>query len=302
MRWLGVGALLVACGGKPATPPEQPTPEPSPIVTASLDAGTHTVATSGSDYGTKHPTFVRAFDRTSAKWMALCQVRKDTDGNGKVEVHVGHHGEIFGDTAQLYFIIDGGEGTQVDNLVDASPDDRWVAVVRGRSLELIDTHTRAVFELVDADVEDDQRPGAAHRAARFATNAILYVRHRDQADALVIHDLATHTEREVKLPDRIWRFGLADTTAEVYTVARDQGFPRLETTLGAGECTGPAASWSSYGQQGPKPVQRYVDLAKGAEIKNPSQLPAERPRVTPTRVPTVDDGGDGPARWIDQPR
>lgn len=289
MRALVVG-LLAACTKAPQ--PAEPAPQPAPHQPAVVPPA----RTATGDYGTAHPTFVRAFDRVSSRWMALCQARKDTDGDGRIEIMVGHHGELFGDAMQLYFVIDGGDGTQVDHIVDTSLDDRWVVLVRGGGLELVDTKTRALCELKDADVESDNRPGAWHRAARFATDRLLYIRHRDKGDALVIRDLATQTEREVAVADRIWRFANADAVAEVYTIPRGTDFPRLDTTLGEGECLGPPASWSSYGQRGPQPTQRWFDLAAGAEIKKPAKPPAERTYGTPAREPDVPDD-KGPARW-----
>lgn len=226
--------------------------------------------------------------------MALCQARKDTDGDGKIEIHVGHHGEIFGDDMQLYLVIDGGEGTRIDNLVDTSVDDRWIVVVRDGSLELVDTKARGTYELRNADIEADNRPGAWHRAARFATNRLLYIRHRDHNDVLVIHELDSHAEREVAIADRIWRFADADKVAELYTIPRGDDWPRLNTTLSAGECLGPPASYSTYGQQGPKPTQHFVDLDAGAEIKNATV--SERQYPTPTKQPEIVDD-KGPAHW-----
>jgi hypothetical protein len=290
---LGLLFIAVACTKVPPTPaaevPEQRA-EPAPALRLAPSPASGV-------FGTAHPTFVRAFDHTASRWMALCQARADTDGDGKVEVHVGHHGAVLGDDIELYFIIGGGDGTLADHLVDASLDDRWVALVRGDALELVDTETRAVFPLVQADVQDDHRPGVPHRAARFANDRVLFIRQRDSADVLVIHDLATHAERELELPDRIWRFGLADEVAEVYTIPRGQGFPRLWTTLDAGECTGPAASWSTSGQRGPEPTLRYVDLARGIEIEDPARVPAEMPDKTPAKEPVLAGDRLGPVRW-----
>jgi hypothetical protein len=248
------------------------------------------------DYGTAHPTFLRTFDRVSSRWMALCQARTDTDGDGKVEIFVGHHGELMGDDMQLYFIIDGGEGTQVDSIVDTSFDDRWVAIVRGSALELVDTQTRAMFELKDADIESDNRPGAAHRAARFSPEHVLYIRHRDKGDTLVIRDLASQAEREVTVSDRIWRFAEADRLVELYTIPHGSDFPRLSTTLGEGECLGPPMSWSTHGQSGPTPTPHWIDLDRAVEVKKPAAPLVERVHPRPVRVPEIVDD-KGPARW-----
>ena len=61
-------------------------PAPIKAVVGRLPIGT-------GAYGTAHPMLLRAYDRNE-RWMALCQARKDTDGDGKIEVHSGHHGWI----------------------------------------------------------------------------------------------------------------------------------------------------------------------------------------------------------------
>jgi len=298
MRALAACSLLVACTKAPPSTPNTATQtqSPAPPVVVQQSGIAQPAGPKSDTYGTAHPTFVRAFDHVSSRWMALCQARKDTDGDGKIEIHVGHHGELFGDSMQLYFIIDGGDGSLIDHVVDTSADDRWVALIRGNGLELVDTQTRGMFELKNADIESDNRPGSWHRGARFATDRMIYVRHRENDDILVIHDLPSHAEREIVVKDRIWRFADADKLAEVYTIPRGQDFPRLETTLGQGECLGPPASWSSYGQSGPQPTQRFFDLDKGIEVKKPATPLAERNYPTAAREPDITDD-KGPARW-----
>src|SRR5690606_25952803 len=140
MRHVGACLLFVACtraSAPPSTPPppsHTAVPVRAPTVRQRAALAPVPLERAGW-YGTAHPTFVRAYDRVSSRWMALCQARRDTDGDGTIEVRVGHHGEIFGDEMQLYLVVDGGDGIAIDSIVDSSDNDRWVAVIRGRSLE-----------------------------------------------------------------------------------------------------------------------------------------------------------------------
>jgi hypothetical protein len=266
MKLVALVSLALGCGAPPQPAPAAPSnapvapvaPVPVPVV-GGLPIG------SGA-YGTAHPAVLRSYDRNE-RWMALCQARKDTDGDGKIEVHSGHHGGLFGDAMQLYLILGGGEGTPIEAVPGVSKDGRYLAVVRDRKLWVVDGQTGAQRELAGADVESDGRPGAPHRAAVFSGDQLLYIRHAELGDTLVIHDPATHAEKEVAIADRIWRLvGETAGLAQVVTVPRGQGFPKLMTSLDAGECLGPPMSYSTGGQLGPKPVFTWYALDTGKAV------------------------------------
>lgn len=198
--------------------------------------------------------------------MALCQARSDTDGDGKIEVHSGHHGDMYGDAFALYLIIGGGEGTVIDAIPAISKDSRYLAVLRDQKLWLVDGQTGTQRELAGADIEGDGRPGAPHRAAVFSGDKLLYIKH-GKTDRVVSHDPATGAEKELAVADRVWRMiPETDSLAQLVTVPQGQGFPRLQTSLAAGECLGPPMSYSTGGQQGPKPVFAYYDLDQGKAL------------------------------------
>lgn len=282
MRRIVVPLLLTACGA-PAGPPAA-TPAPAPRAAAPAPAPTPAQAPLSNQappgapgatdrlpigsgaFGTAGPTYVRRAD-AHERWMALCQARSDTDGNGKVEIHVGHHGEVFGDRMDLYLVLGGGNGTPIEALPGHSADGRWLAIVRDKKVELVDGQSGDVFALRGADAESDGRPGAPHRAAMFAKDRLLYIRKTAGDDVLVVHDPATHAEREIPVPGRLWRIDYGpDRLAHVYVVPRGQGFPQLQTTLDAGECIGPPMSYSTYGNRGPRPTEHWLDLDTGKEI------------------------------------
>jgi hypothetical protein len=270
MRVLAFVAAL-GCAGSPP-PRHVPTNTGSPSALAPTTPARPVVKLTGGlpvgtgAYGTDNPGLVRAHD-FHERWMAVCQARKDTDGDGKIEIHTGHHGELWGDDMQLYLILGGGEGTPIDAIPSWSADGRYVSVLRDTKLWIVDTQTGEQHALVDADIESDDRPGTLHRAGRFSGNRLLYVRHRAMSDTLVIHDPKTHAEREVPYVDRIWRV-VAQTAqvAQVVTVPQGQGFPRLMSSLGRGECLGSPMSYSTGGQGGPTPTFTYVDLDTGKPL------------------------------------
>jgi hypothetical protein len=253
------------------TPARPPSTSTTPAVVPSdhlpIDAAHHEV-------GTAHPFVLRAVDPRE-RWTVLCQARRDTDGDGKIEVHTSHHGGLFGDAMAPYLILGGGAGTPIDAFVGASPDHRWVAILRGANLELVDSESGQVFAMPDADTESDHRPGSSHRAAAFAGERLLYIRHRDRGDVIVVHDLDTHLERELAVNDRLWRLSpRGEDVTVAYTVPADQGFPQLNSSLDAGECLGAPLSYGFYGQRGPAPVAHWMELESGRELASEGALAA----------------------------
>lgn len=294
---LAAVVVAAACGSSPRPPTETSPAKPEPSVTTAAPRPPRANVPKGSGtYGTAHPTYFRGFDTRGKRWMALCQARRDTDGDGKIEVSSGHHGGLYGDDMALYLVIGGGEGTVIEALVSRSDDDRWLAILRDGTLELVDVETGDVRAMVDADVESDERPGAPHRAATFVGERLLYIRHYADKDTLVVYDLASRKEREITVPDRLWRIVWSRTLGRIYTVPRGQGFPKLQTTLDPGECTGPFLSYSTHGQSGPTPTERRVDLDRGAIVSAPAN-PDEPTEEAPAHEPKLAGDNMGPARW-----
>lgn len=221
---LAAVVVAAACGSSPRPPTETSPAKPEPSVTTAAPRPPRANVPMGSGtYGTAHPTYFRGFDTRGKRWMALCQARRDTDGDGKIEVSSGHHGGLYGDDMALYLVIGGGEGTVIEALVSRSDDDRWLAILRDGTLELVDVETGDVRAMVDADVESDERPGAPHRAATFVGERLLYIRNYADKDTLVVYDLASRKEREITVPDRLWRIVWSRTLGRIYTVPRGQG-------------------------------------------------------------------------------
>lgn len=200
--------------------------------------------------------------------MSVCQARKDTDGDGKIEIHTGHHGDLYGDAMEQFLIFGGGSGIPIDYFVGRSESGDTIAAIHDQKLWLIDGTSGAQTELANADVEADGRAGAAHRAGVFSKESFIYIRH-GKTDKLVVHDPKTHRETEIAVADRVWRMeSQSPRVLLIATIPAAEKFPQMRTTLAAGECLGPPMSYSTYGQSGPKPTIRYIDLSAGKEVKN----------------------------------
>lgn len=75
------------------------------------------------------------------RWIAACQPTRDTDGDGRIHVFSGDHGQKYGDALTLFVFLEGHRPLTVDELCEATPDDRMLAVAIGGPLVLLDTVT-----------------------------------------------------------------------------------------------------------------------------------------------------------------
>src|SRR5689334_16898306 len=78
--------------------------------------------------GTDGAIVIEASD-PDGRWVVACQARTDTNGDGKVEVNIGLHGDTFGDAMTPYLVVGTGAGEAIDAFVDQSSDGAWLAAV-----------------------------------------------------------------------------------------------------------------------------------------------------------------------------
>src|SRR5580700_3881666 len=164
--------VLVACGAPPATrstTPPRSNPDPPPPATS---------------IGTAHPVLLQEL-ASDGRWMVICQARKDTNGNGVIEVRVGFHGNIIGDSLVPYLVFGAGEGIAIDAFGSRDDDGSRLAYIRGGKLFVSDAEGHAT-ELPGADVREDLA-GGDHRATAISRDGtrMIYLR----AGKLVSRDL-----------------------------------------------------------------------------------------------------------------
>jgi hypothetical protein len=211
--------------------------------------------------GTDGAIVIEASDPVG-RWVVACQARTDTNGDGKVEVNIGLHGDTFGDAMTPYLIVGTGAGEAIDAFVDQSSDGAWIAAVVKDQLVLVDARTGARTPIADADVRDDAYPTLAPRVAAFAgASRLVFMRHRANGDAVVSRDLVTGRETELAVPGALWRVepDAAGTWVRVVTIRRDTDnsgtleWPSQHTSLSDRGCRGPITSYGTYGASGDEP-------------------------------------------------
>lgn len=311
-RALWVVVLLSGC--QSAAKPPRVVAASAPIVPSAAMAPTPAAATPAApiaparDIGTAHPLTLQELD-PDGRWLVICQARSDTDGDGKIDVDVGHHGDLYGDAMVPYLVFGDGPGDAIDTFVSRSRDGRWLAVIRNKALELVDANVpgapRTVV-LTDADLRDDGFPFGDARAAAIADGGarMTYFRHTAAGDRIVIRELATGGERAVDVAGQGWRMWVtADGRwAKVGVQRAGAAFPRVGTSLSARGCRGPILSYSTYGMSGERPREQWLDLERATWVaadKLPRDI--EKQFDSPRDAPELQAACDEHGACVDRP-
>ena len=237
--------------------------------------------------GTAGPMVIEASD-PGGRWVVACQAREDTDGDGKIEVHLGMHGDMYGDKMRPFWIRGGGKGEAIDAFVDQSEDGDHVVVIAGGKLVAIAAATGARTELTRADLRDDQYPTLSPRTASFAgDDRIAFMRHRTGGDVVVARELAGGQEQEIPVPGVLWRVeaDAGGSWARILTVRRDTDgngkleWPSQHTSLSDRGCRGPITSYSTHGAQGDEPDILWVSLDGGQIVEDDKVIGAAGARL-----------------------
>lgn len=278
----------------------------------------------GAVVGTAHPLVVEAAARDGS-WIAICQARTDSNGDGTIELNVGYHGDVFGDTLTPFVVRHSGEGEPIDLLVGVQRD-RWLVALRQGKLAIFDARSGTWQEILGADLRDDGVPLGPHRAASVSHAAERMVYFRDD-QTLVVRDLATGMEKVTTVAGaKLWRIEVEPLGhwALVYAIRKDTdgdgklSWPTVRTSLSARGCRGPISSYSTGGWAGDKPDELWLELAtgkvgpkRGSEPKEPTGDPPLG-AVNGRRVLAVDAQGQqllepvapgrgipvGPLEWV----
>ena len=215
--------MAAACGPKGGTsPPVVTAPESRPEAPEETPPVVAAATPSGDTVGTAHPIVVEAAARDGG-WIVICQARTDTNGDGEVAVHIGMHGDTYGDAFAPYLVRHSGDGEPLESLVGSTRDGRWVIALRGKQLALLDARAGTWTELAGADLRDDGVPLGPHRAASIARGGDRMTYFRDD-NTIVVRELSTGKERDVAIkPGRVWRVEIMPTgkVARVYVVRND---------------------------------------------------------------------------------
>ncbi|WP_394834360.1 hypothetical protein LVJ94_48460 [Pendulispora rubella] len=228
---------------------------------------------SAENIGTAHPLLVEAV-APDGHWVVLCQARRDTDGDGTIEVGMADHGDMGGDELEPYFVLGGGEGDRLDAFAGADSTGRYVVFGRGGKLVLFDTFAGQETELSGGLVDDGKSPFRSRASVSFDERGrrLAYVRGPARRPELVVRELASGLESIVSYgPGELWRARL-DPGGElvwldvVVADTNDSGaieLPKARTTLASRRCRGRPNVYGTYGWDGDRPIRRVARKVDG---------------------------------------
>jgi len=201
-----------------------------------------------------------------AAWMVICQAWDDTNGDGSRQFTVGMLDSFLGDAVTPHLAIGGGEGAPIDTFESSSPAGRYVAVTRGESLIVIDTH-RETAAIVDRRVPST---GAQPLARVSDSGQVVYL----EADILVVYDLASGTRREHRLDGTATGLGYLDDARGHVAV----GIAPWSHATVAVESRGHRCRDTPYRTEAADPVMKLFDLERGAFVATGGAPRSEPPR------------------------
>jgi hypothetical protein len=220
--------------------------------------------TADGGIGSAHPLLFQEL-AADGSWCLVCQARSDTDGDGKITVGIGHHGDPLGDDVRPYLIVGSGAGWTFDEFINFDPTGRYVAVREDACLSFVDTRSAQVITVPDADLRDEGYFGP-HRGAAFDVQGRQAVYLKGGAKPRVsVRDLATGKEQSFDPGPGLVLSARFDGQGQWIELEVEPSgrWPRVFTTAAPRHCRGSALSWSVFGSGLPS-VVRLVPLAGGA--------------------------------------
>ncbi len=260
----------VATASSPAAPPHAAhaapaPPKPAPPPVRHLGA-----------IGTAAPTVFEAAG-SDGSWVALCQARRDTNGDGHVAVDVGKRGKLSGDRMQSYLVLGDGDGEAIDELAAYDPTGRWLVVMQHGRPVLIDSRSGKRLDLgaLGADARDDALPYRQHRVLSFDAGGtrLLYARRKAGKTRVVVRDLVSGAETLVDPgPGRLWRARLSPDGSQVVLrmiVDDTNKNGKLDWPVPARKnnpwrCQGPIATYPSWLSRGDEPTVKVAPSSGGS--------------------------------------
>ncbi len=170
-------------------------------------------------------------------WVAICQARRDTNHDGRLEVLADGAGTR-GDAQAPYLVVGAGPGGELEDIVATDPTHRRLAIVR---------NGRVMIEQFALGPAIDLTALGAARPVRFSPDGerVAYTLHRATGDMIGLYDIATGARRElVAGPGVVWWFYFDDGGGWLHVEVATPGTPlepgeRACTTRFRGDVIGP---------------------------------------------------------------
>lgn len=233
--------------------------------------------------GTPDPILVTAAG-ASGRWVAFCQARKDTNGDGRIGVAIGPHGDAYGDAIEPYLKVGDTPEEAIDEVVTADRTGRYLVVVQRGRLVLVDAETGARVDLSarGGDAAGNPSPLATHGAASLDAGGtrVLYrtaapppkkntasKAPKGPAARLAVLDIASGKETLIDPGTGTLLRARLDGPWVVMTVRVGGSAGHVMTTFAPRRCRGPAASYSVFATGGTEEREVRVARASGGAAR-----------------------------------
>ena len=286
-------ARLTYPGSAPATARRQTSAAPSPkfelpnaVATPQATPAASAALSSFGDapFASDGPLLLEA-SASDGRWLAVCQARKDNDGDGKRAVNFGPLGDAHGDALERYLVAP-SEELRIDGLLQASDDGRHALLMQSGALVLWDSQSGQRLDLsaLGADARLSAESFSELRTAAFDTSGerLLYVRAAPGSahQRVVVRNLLDGGEREFDPgPGPIWRarFAPGGVFAVLEMMTQDSNkngrtdFPApLLSTPRA--CAARPGRFHTWAPRGDRPETVLLPLNGAAVIHEPALL------------------------------
>lgn len=257
------------------------------------------------------PVSLVAAGRTG-RYLAYCVARKDSNGDGKLEVRVDAGGALSGDSLVPELLIGGSEPEPIDDLLGQGPSGRYLVTRQDKKVLLRDALTHAAVDLgaLGFDDRDDVLAYRQHRALAFDSRGEMLAYARKGADRVdvVLRELGSGAERVVSgLSGEPYRFRFDGTgeTLVVWTIASDTSengrleWPYRKRTTPRLVCQGSVPRFGVHPELGDRPVAFLVSRATAAaELAPDLAIPLGKKLVTRSPDGTLSLAGPGGRRVL----
>ena len=213
------------------------------------------------------PTLVLAASPRGG-WIAKCEARSDTDGNGRIATWEAGTEPAGGDALYPYLVDENGDEHALDAWIGSADEGRHIAYVQDGKLWLRDTQTHALRNLSaeGADVRTPAHPYEPHRALTFGFGSAVFVKGRGTKTRSVVIDLSTgKSVTGASTPGEIFRTRRAgDWLLQSMLIDDTNGNGRLDwprpTAKGRMPCPQPGTPFSEFLDRGDKLTLRAVPV------------------------------------------
>jgi hypothetical protein len=248
----------------------------------------------------------------TGRYLVYCAARKDSNGDGKLEVRVDSGGVLSGDALVPELLIGGRDPEAVDDLLAQDPSGRYVVTRQEKRVLLRDvlTHQSVDLGALGFDDRDDVLAYRHHRALAFDARGemLAYARKSAERVDVVMRELTSGAERVVTgLSGEPYRFRFDGTgeTLVVSTIASDTSengrleWPYRKRTTPRLACQGGVPHFGVHPELGDRPVAFLVSRATAvAELAPDLALPLGKKQVTRGPDGTLSLAGPGGRRVL----